>query len=57
MELISPRERYGVTAGEWDDTPLQCVACGGWFDPDDTVFKPTRRGPVCGHCAENGEAD
>jgi hypothetical protein len=42
---------------DWDDAPIRCVACGGWFDPDETILVRTWRGPVCAHCDDNGETE
>jgi hypothetical protein len=42
---------------DFDERPLRCVACGGWFDPDDTVWVRPWRRPVCGHCCEAREGE
>ncbi len=39
----------------WDLSPVRCVACGLYTERDEVT--PTRRGPVCAHCTEHGEAE
>lgn len=40
---------------DFDDTPVRCVACGTYCDPDRAVASP--RGPLCQPCGEAGEAE
>jgi hypothetical protein len=53
--MSNTADRYGLTAGEWDNTPVQCKGCGNYYDLDDLTR--SRRGFFCAHCVKNGESD